>query len=628
MCGFVGVFFPSQAKVFTADIGAMTRSIRHRGPDGEGRFTSEDRRFQGGFTRLAIIDIETGNQPIVEEGGGRVLMGNGEIFNYRELRADLTQSGHRFATSGDMEPALKLFATRGLDFVHELNGMYGLVLWERDRKRLILVRDRLGVKPVYWSRHRSGAICFASEVKALFASGLVAPEVDESAITAWLAHGYSPGSSTIWKGVFKLPAAHYLVAGDEGVSVRRYWRAMPAKGFAQDPEGASRDMLSLLQDAVRLQLRSDAPLSALLSGGLDSGLIVAMAAGLLDKPLATYTVRFDNAPVDESPLAEEVAARYGARHTTFDLEAGRAEKLLPRLAWHADDPIADATLLPSYLINEVLSHETRVVLSGTGGDELFAGCSRYFRTRREELYLRLPASLRRSVILPLARRAKPYLAWQLERAEKFDADRGGYLHDHASLFPAPIRAMMGHRDCAFDLAQSAAFAAFVGPPETAALAAEIETYLPDDLLTLLDRTTMAHGVEGRVPLLDHRLVEAALAIPPDVRAPGGRGKGLQRAMAADLLPRSVLEFPKNGFVSPVAQWYGGELASLTQRILTHPDAIRRGWWTIEGVNKLCREPQRYALRLYALLMLELTVRIHADMGMSELPAATLRDFAA
>lgn len=628
MCGLAGLFLPNGAPVLNADLGAMLAAQSHRGPDGTGIFVSPDRRYQAGFSRLAIIDLVTGDQPLVEADGSRVLLGNGEIYNYRELRAGLEARGHRFATQGDMEPALKLYGEKGLNFVHDLNGMYGLAIWDKHPHRLILVRDRLGIKPVYWTRLPSGGILFASEIKTLFASGLIEPMVDEAAVTPWLAHGYVPAPATLWRGINKLPPAHMLVAEADGsIRIERYWRPLPAAGVPADVNGAKAHLLGLLDDAVRLQLRSDVPVSAMLSGGLDSGLIVALAAQALDRPLSTYTVRFQGAAVDESPLAAEVAARYGTRHTTFDLDPNQAARLLPKLAWYADEPLSDATLLPSHLIAELLGRKTRVVLNGCGGDELFAGYGRYFRLPVEARYLTLPQWLRRGAVEPLVRLANPFVAWQLARAGKFDTDRGDYLHDHSTLFPKPVRDLMGHRGHSPAAAQAAAFAEFDGPADTGALYAELLTYLPEDLLTLLDRTTMASSVEGRVPFLDHRLVEAALAVSPEIRCFGGGQKALERAMAADLLPAGVLNAPKQGFASPVPAWFRGELGPLTRRILTRPETLARGWWTKAGVDRLLADPGRHAYRLYALLMLELTVRAHAEYRWAKAPTVTLAELA-
>lgn len=628
MCGIAGLFLPTHRNPVQADLDAMLRVMRHRGPDGTGRHISEDGRFQGAFTRLAIIDLATGDQPLVEDDGARVFLGNGEIYNYRELRAGLEARGHVFRTSGDMEPALRLFEEKGEDFVHDLNGMYGLVVYQRDPHRLLLVRDRLGVKPVYWSKLSGGGILFASEIKALFASGLVFPEVDPVSVTAYLTHGYVPAPATLFRGVNKLPPGSLLRADADGsISVRRYWTPAAADLPSGDSDAVRRHLRDLLADSVRLQLRSDVPVGALLSGGIDSGLLVALAAQALEGPLNTYTVRFAGAAYDESPLARKVAERYGTRHTELSLSVDEAARHLPALAWYCDEPLFDAALLPNHLITQMLSREMRVVLNGTGGDELFAGYGRYFQLPVERRYLTLPRWLRQRVVEPGVATFDPMLAWRLARAEKFTGDPGGYLNDHTTLFPPPMLRLIGHGAPSVPPVQRAAFARFAGERQSAVLAADLESYLADDLLLLLDRTTMAHSVEGRVPFLDHRLVEAALAVPETMRTPGGRQKALERDLAADLLPSEILTAPKQGFASPVPAWMAGSLGAAAIRLLTSPQALAREFWSEKGIARLAADPRRHAFRLYALTMLELVIRFHVEDRMKTAPTASLEEIA-
>jgi asparagine synthase (glutamine-hydrolysing) len=633
MCGLAGLFLPRQANVVDARLDAMIAALRHRGPDGEGSWISADHRYQAGFARLAIIDPTTGDQPIVEGEGNsaRVLMGNGEIYNYVELRA--RESGYRFCSDGDMEVVLPLARRLGPKFVDALNGIYALALYESESHQLTLVRDRLGVKPLYWARTAGGGVLFASEVKALFASGLITPEIDETAISSYLAHGYVPAPDTLYKGVRKLPPGHRMTVSAEGkISIERYWQPAPDRERLTQPAEVRERMLELMRDAVRLQLRSDVPLGALLSGGLDSGMIVALAAEALDQPLQTYTVRFEGAAVDESPLAAEVAARYGARHTTFDLGVSDVGALLPKLAWYADEPIFDATLLPNYLIARELAGSVKVALTGTGGDELFAGYPRYFPKRIEEAYVRVPRFFRQYFMEPAISCMSPMTAWQLARVRNLGGNRGAYLFEHSTLFPPPMRSLIGNHTPTPEPCQAAAFNEFAQIAstdlQTGGLAAEMTTALSEDLLALLDRTTMAVGVEGRVPLLDHRLVGAALAIPDTVRTPGGKAKALQRAIAADFLPSSVIDAPKQGFASPVTAWLRGELGSQARRILTRRETLDRGWWTQGGIDSLFADVSLHSARIYALLMLELAVRIHVEDGSRDkAPTAGLAEFA-
>ncbi len=627
MCGLAGLFLPRQAAPAVADMDAMLAVLRHRGPDGAGRHLSGDKRFQAGFVRLAIIDLETGDQPIVENGGGRVLMGNGEIYNYLELRRE--EADYPYQTAGDMEVMLPLSKRHGDDFVHRLNGMFALALYQRDQHRLVLARDRLGVKPLYWTRLAGGGVLFASEIKALFASGLVQAKVDEGAVSAYLAHGYVPAPATLFAGVHKLPPGHLMtVDGDGAIKVKRYWRAEAARDLPAAAAEIEEHLLGLMRDSVRLQLRSDVPIGALLSGGIDSGLMVALAAEESSSPLNTYTVSFEDAGIDEGPAAESVARRYGTNHTSLTLPAGSAGEYLPRLAWYSEEPLNDAALLPNFLIEEVLGKHLKVALNGTGGDELFAGYGRYFRLPIETRYLRLPGWLRNGLIEPAVGFVSPMTAWRLGRAGKFMAQRGAYIHDHSCHFPPPMRALIGNRLAPSAPAQAAFFEEFEGPAQSAALYADLNTYLPDDLLTLLDRTSMAVGVEGRVPFLDHRLVEAALAVPPQIRTPGGRQKGLERAIAARFLPREVLDAPKQGFASPVPSWLKAGLDGQARRLLTRKETIDRGWWTAAGINRLLADPVRHGFRVYSLLMLELAVRIHVEGAFQGTPpSAHLEDLA-
>ena len=558
-------------------------------------------------------------------------MGNGEIYNYVELRA--REQGYRFRSDGDMEVVLPLARRMGPGFVDALNGIYALALYESEPHRLTLARDRLGVKPLYWTRTPGGGVLFASEIKALFASGLITPQIDEKAVPSYLAHGYVPAPDTLYAGVRKLPPGHRMIVSADGkISIQRYWQPTPDQKPLTQPAEARERMLELMRDAVRLQLRSDVPLGALLSGGLDSGMIVALAAEAIDRPLRTYTVRFEGAAVDETPLAAEVAARYGARHTEFDLGVSDVGALLPMLAWHADEPLFDATLLPNYLIARELAGSVKVALTGTGGDELFAGYPRYFPKPIEKAYVHLPRFLRQQFMEPAIKLMSPMTAWQLARVRNLAGNRGAYLFEHSTLFPPPMRALIGYHAPDQVSCQANAFEEFIRIAstdlQTGGLAAEMTTALSEDLLSLLDRTTMAVGVEGRVPLLDHRLVGAALSVSETVRTPGGKAKALQRDIAADFLPSSVINAPKQGFASPVTAWLKGEPGSWARRILTRRVTLARGWWTQGGIDSLFTDVNLHGARIYALLMLELAIRIHVENGSCDTaPTAGLVEFA-
>lgn len=630
MCGIAGIFIPRDTRIPDADLAAMGGIMRHRGPDGDGTWESADKRYRTIFRRLAIIDISTGDQPLYDDRRGRVMTGNGEVYNYLELRRRFAD--YPYKTKGDMEAVLAAREALGDGYLETLNGMYAFALYDGADDTLELVRDRLGVKPLYWAELPSGGIVYASEIKSIFASGLIAAAIDEDAVPAYLAHGYVPGPGTLFKGINKLQPGHRLkIDGDGGMVITPYWRPQPAMDLPTDARELQTHLLGLLEDSVRLQLRSDVPVGTLLSGGLDSGLVVALAAKHVQQPLKTFTVRFKDG-VDETPLAGEVAQRYGTDHHVVDVDAADAADHLWSLAWFLEEPLNDAALLPNFLIERALGDSVTVSLNGTGGDELFAGYGRYFQLPVERRYLGLPGTLRRTLVEPLVSMVSPMRAWQLSRAEVFDVDRGAYLHAHSTHFPPPVCAIIGNDMIPATAAQSVAGHAFAdafpdADAQTVGLAADIGTYLPEDLLTLLDRTSMAVSVEGRVPFLDHRLVEAALGVPETVRTPGGRQKHLERQLAHGLLPESVLSARKQGFVSPVPGWMRGDVGRAAKRLLTSRDALERGWWTAAGVTQLLADPERHGYRVYTLLALELSVRMFSGALPTSAPTARLMDVA-
>lgn len=626
MCGIAGVFFPKGTEPRIADLDAMSAVMRHRGPDGTAQFINAEKSYQAVFNRLAIIDLETGAQPIVEDGGNRVLMGNGEIYNYVELR--YREQNYPYQTEGDMEVVLPLASRWGDGFVDELEGMFALALFDAGDHSLKLVRDRFGIKPLYWSRVAGGGIVFASEIKALLVSGLIGTSIDETAVDAYMLHGYVPAPKTIFKSINKLPAAHTLTVNARGdISINRYWRAGP--GDALPDEREIPDYLDgLLASSVRMQLRSDVPVGALLSGGIDSGLVVAHAAMQSGRPINTFTVSFDGAPVDESPLAAQVAARYQTRHQRITVSDATVADHLPMLAWHMEEPMFDPSVFPNYLIERALSKQVTVALNGAGGDELFAGYHRYFQTETERKYLMIPGVIRHWLLEPAARSMVPNAAWKLSRAERFLTARGTYLNDHTSQFSPVLRDLIDNAVSDLTPAQQRAFETARGPNQTRALIADIETYLPEDLMLLLDRTSMAHSVEGRVPFLDRKLAEAALTVSPQIRTPDNRQKALLRGIAARHLPADVIHAPKQGFASPVAAWINGPLGEAAKKLLAHPDALERGWWSKQGVDILFSDPKAHAARIYSLMMLELSVRSFCDGPVSMVePAYSLMDIA-
>ena len=415
------------------------------------------------------------------------------------------------------------------------------------------------------------------------------------------------------------------------ISLERYWQPSSPTDLPTEPIDVEKYLLALLEASIRIQLRSDVPVGALLSGGIDSGLLVALAARHSSQPINTFTVSFEGAAIDEAPLARLVAERYGTNHTEATVSADSIGDEIVNLAWFAEEPLNDPAMLPNYLIEKVLSEHVTVALNGTGGDELFAGYGRYFQTPIEQRYLALPAGLRRGLIEPLTSLFNPMNAWRLSRAELFSQNRGAYLHEHSTQFPEPIRKLMGNQMAMPVAAQIAYFEEALkqnnGDKQSAALNAEISTYLPEDLLTLLDRTTMAVSVEGRVPFLDHRLVEACLGVRETVRTPNNRQKYLERSIAQDLLPGEVLNAPKQGFASPVPHWMKNGLAESARRLLTCKETLERGWWSKSGIESLLAQPDIHGFRLYSIVMLELSVRLFVEQPLAlSAPNVALEEF--
>jgi asparagine synthase (glutamine-hydrolysing) len=630
MCGFVGLFIPNHSSPPEVNFDSALDIMSHRGPNGRGSYGSQDRRFQASFNRLAIIDIAASQQPIVERDERRVLLGNGEIYNYVELRKEF--AGYNFQTNGDIETVLPVHNKYGDDFVNHLNGMYGLALYEKRPHRLTLVRDRLGIKPLYWAKLPGGGVIFASEIKALLASQLITTTINEDSVNEYLSYGYVPSPNTLFTGINKLPAAHKLIVESDGtISTEKYWQPSKISHLPTDPVEINTYLLELLEDSVRLQMQSDVPVGALLSGGIDSGLLVALAARHSAKPINTFTVSFEGAAVDEAPLAKLVADRYGTNHTATTISGNAIEDEIVNLAWFAEEPLNDAAMLPNYLIEKSLSKDVTVALNGSGGDELFAGYGRYFQMPIERKYMALPAWLRRDIIEPLSGLVNPMNAWRLSRAELYDKNRGEYLHAHSTHFPPPIRKLMGN-PMGMPPARHAeiyteALCHFGGDRQSATLCADISTYLPEDLLTLLDRTTMAVSVEGRVPFLDHRFVEASLSVPESIRTAGGQQKALERAMAKEFLPSEILNAPKQGFASPVPHWMKNGLAQTARRLLTQKKSLDRGWWTKTGIETLLSDTDRHGFRLYSLVMLELAVQLHVERPLqTSAPNVSLEEF--
>src|SRR5213592_1063085 len=530
MCGIAGWVGDAAPEVMST----MLALLSHRGPDDSG--TWADGGIALGMTRLAIIDLRTGAQPMTDAAGSLVIVFNGEIYNFRRLRAELEAQGHRFRTRSDTEVILGAYAEYGEGCVEHLRGMFAFAIWDRARRVLFLARDRLGKKPLYYWR-QGGLFLFASEPKALLLHPAVSRSLDWQAFHHYMAFGYTPAERSIFAGIAKLPPAHTAIVRDGQLSLRRYWR-LPAGAPASAPRPSVEDAAALvrshLREAVRLRLESDVPLGVFLSGGVDSSAIVATMREITSGRIATFSVGFGGAfaSYDELPYARLVAQRFATEHHEEVLEPKVAD-LLPAIVRHFDEPFADSSAVPTFVVAQATARTVKVALSGIGGDEAFVGYPRYLGVRVAERYARIPRVFRHGLaavapyLVPESRSSRNLGDWVRRFSAGADApmpDRYiGWTRffDGAGLGRLATPALHAMLEQPLDAAQRRAFTAHGhGDPMDGAMRIDLETYLPDDLLTMADRMSMANSLELRAPFCDHRLVEASLAIPPTLKIPG------------------------------------------------------------------------------------------------------------
>ena len=618
MCGIAGLIAFDGRPADRAVLDAMGSRLRHRGPDGEGTF--RDGPVGLAHTRLSIIDLGGGAQPMSLGDDGPVLVFNGEIYNFVELRAALAARGRTFATRSDTEVILHLYEERGDECVTALRGMFAFALWDRRRRRLLLARDRVGIKPLFVYRD-ARVLVFGSEIKALLAHPAVSRRLDPAALSDFLTYQYIPAPRTAFAGIRKLPAAHVMVVEDGRVAARRYW-TLPDEEPDRPEEILIEEVRATLDEAVRLHMRSDVPVGAFLSGGLDSSLVVAHAAPAAQGALRTFTIGFRDQGFSEAPQARLVAERYGTRHVEHVLEPQGIDDL-PRLLAHFDEPFGDASAIPTSLICGIAAREVKVCWSGDGGDEGFAGYDAYRAAQRLQPADLMPLRLRRAILSPIERRAPEWLPGkgllrflQSDRADRYAEIMGGVDAGTRAwlLHPEFRRATDGEHPYALF---RRLHAALPGRDEVARLQRlDVETYLPDDILVKADRASMLHSLELRVPLLDHKLLELAFRMPTALKLKGGRSKWILRRALADLLPAPILERGKQGFGLPLAAWLRGDLSGLVRDIFHDPRTRERGWLDPGGLDRLIASHGRgrrdLSGEIWLALVLELWFRGQAE----------------
>ncbi len=621
MCGINGVFHYGDDR--PADAGLVerqTRAMRHRGPDDTGVW--HEGPVALGHRRLSIIDLSPGgHQPMPNEDGSLWVTYNGELYGWPELRQELAARGHRFRGTSDTEALLHLYEERGDGLLDRLRGMFAFGLFDRARRRLLVARDRLGIKPIYW--HDDGRrLAFASELKALMLDPSVPREVDETALGDYLVHQYVPSPRTIWKGVRKLPPGHRLVCDRQGVRVDRYW-ALPVAPDRSLEAGACRERLrELLAEAVRLRLVSDVPLGAFLSGGIDSSVVVALMSRAMSEPVRTFSIGFAEQDYDELAHARRVARHLGTDHHELVVRPD-ALALLPRLVWQLDEPFADPSMIPTFYVSEMARREVTVALSGDGGDESYGGYETYPWALAYARCDRVPAPLRAlagggSRLLggdhALGRKLRRVSMSVLDR----HLDVMAYFRppELARLAAPGLRAALADHDPFAAQRETFARAAAALGDVPALLVVDAMHYMADDVLTKVDRTSMLNSLEVRVPLLDHRVLEFVATIPFELKLRDGVGKWILREAVRDLLPAETLARGKQGFAVPIDRWFGGAFGALAREVLLDGRARGRGWLDERGVERVLEgeglRHERRARQVFALVTLELWAQTYLD----------------
>jgi asparagine synthase (glutamine-hydrolysing) len=600
MCGIAGIFHTSTPKpVDPARIERMCDAMIHRGPDGHGLWTAPGVGL--GHRRLSIIDVAGSPQPMASTDGRAVLVFNGEIYNYRELRAELKALGATFRTDGDSEVILAAWQRWGVDCLSRLSGMFAFAIYDLGQRTLFLARDRLGVKPLFTAQLSDGSLIFASELKGLLAHPLLRREVDPRAVEDFLTWGYVPDGSSFLAGVEKLPAGHYRLLRHEAAPTApvQWWDI----SFAERRRGKDADLeaelLHLLRDAVTSRMVADVPLGAFLSGGVDSSAVVALMAEASSSPVKTCSIGFDVAALDESSYASAVAERFHTDHRSR-LVSPDDFSAVDEVAAMFDEPFADASALPTWRVCQLARESVTVALSGDGADEAFAGYRRHlFQHREGRLRGFLPQAVRGPLfgalgaVYPKADWAPRSLRAKTTLLSLGGSDEAGYARALA-VTPPELREVIytdefrrqraGHR------AEEELMALMRAAPGRSALDraqyADLKFWLPGDILTKVDRTSMAVSLEAREPLLDHRLIEFAASLPERLRLRGSQGKWLLKKTMGRYLPDDVLYRPKQGFVTPIAQWFRGPLADVARGIGASTSLARTGWFDPAALRRI------------------------------------------
>jgi asparagine synthase (glutamine-hydrolysing) len=622
MCGIAG--FVESEPSLTDDartdlIHRMCDVIRHRGPDDEGAFVAPGVAL--GMRRLSIIDLSSGHQPIHNEDRTIWIVFNGEIYNFPALRRELEAAGHRFCTNTDTEAIVHAYEEWGVDSVRRLRGMFGYAIWDTRSRTLLIARDRIGIKPLHYAAI-DGRLYFGSEIKSLLEAPDVSRDLDADALDHYLSFLYTPRDGSIFRDVRKLPPGHLLTWRDGVVDVQQYWQLPAEESFQGSEDEAASALRETLTDAVRSHLISDVPLGAFLSGGIDSSVVVGLMAETSGRRVQTFSIGFDEPAFDELEHARTVARHFGTDHHEFVVKPD-AVSILDRLIAHFDEPFADSSAIPTWYVSEMARRHVTVVLSGDGGDELFGGYDRYLPHPRVVAFDKYsPRALRRVAAIAAARlphgaRGKNFLRHvsRGEHGRYIDAIRFFSADEKPSLLSADLRAARAQPDPEVRLA--AHFDRYRALPwPSQMMRFDAETYLPEDVLTKVDRMSMAHSIESRVPLLDNDVIAFASSLPASMKIRDGRRKHILKRVAATLLPAAILDRKKQGFGVPLGTWFRGNLRELFADTLLSAASLQRGYFAAPFVERIVEEHvsgrRDHTLRLWQLVVFERWHQLYAQ----------------
>ena len=625
MCGIAGFVDTSDANADGSDraqlLKRMCDVIRHRGPDDEGFLLRPGVAL--GMRRLSIIDLAGGHQPIAGEDGTVSIVFNGEIYNFQELRSDLGERGHIFKTKSDTEAIVHAYEEYGTSCANHLRGMFAFAIWDNKTRGLYIARDRVGKKPLYYMLAGGKTLIFGSEIKSILEHPQVKREINLEALDAYFTLGYVPDPLTIFRDIHKLPPGHYLTFRNGRLHTEQYWDFNFEAGGSRKPEDYVDELRALLDEAVRVRLISDVPLGAFLSGGVDSSTVVALMAQHMNQPVKTFSIGFHEDSYNELRYARLTAERLGTDHHEFFVTPEICN-LIDDLVWHFDEPFADPSAIPTFIVSKLARDYVTVALSGDGGDELFAGYTHYAVQESRRAFSTMPKALRDGLMRPLSYRL-PHGAWGRNYLHNISLDSIDRYLDSLSYFTELSKRALYTRDFQNALRTTERVARSfrehasrvkTNEPLDQLLYIDGKTYLPGDILTKVDRMSMATSLEVRVPLLDHKLIDFVTKVPAPLKLSGTQTKQLLKRVAKDLIPPEILNRPKQGFGIPLQQWINRQLRDQILETLREPRTRERGYVNYNYVDLLLEEHHKgrrdHSFPLWSLLLFELWHRQYID----------------